>query len=127
MVSPGVGVVLSTLTVMPTSADGGGEDTLIGGVEALIGVVPPSVRGVGVLIVAVFATLPVAPLTNVPRIWTFLFAPAATSGNTILPAHADHVAPPSILYCGFCTAAGTWSLTVGVCAGEGPLLLTVMV
>ncbi len=94
---------------------------------AVMGGCVPSSHGVGVVIVAVLAIVPAAFLLRVPRIRRVARESAAISGNTVLPLHACQVVPLSRLNCGFSTAAGTVSLTVGVFAAEGPALDTVMV
>ena len=99
----------------------------MGGVVAVMGGLLPSGRCVGVVTVAVLATLPVAVLLTVARIITVAIEFAAMLGNTVLPLHGCHVAPPLVLNCGFSRAGGNVSVTVGVLAVSGPLLVTVTV
>ncbi len=123
-VSPGLGVLLSTVTVV-TRSDFCITITFDGVV--VTGVLAPSVPGVGVVTVAVLEMLPDAFLLNVPRINMVAVVLTEISGKTVLPVHEAHVAPLSVLYCGFSTAVGTVSFIVGVLAVAGPSLRMLMV
>ncbi len=130
-------MVLSAVLVVTTSAvptDGFCPEPTVPGLFGSLGSVvpvevllPPVLFGVVVVVVAELLRLPVAPALTVPVIFITELVPAAKSlGRVVLPVHGADV-PPSTVNTGLSTLAGTLSVTVGVLAAAGPLLVTVIV
>ncbi len=143
--SPGLGLVLSGVTVIDRSDVGVTDGFWLEPVTPVVppgpvgpvAVVPvltpdaPAGVGVGVVVVAVLFRLPVAPVETLPVMIMVEVAPAGKSASVAVPFH-EPVAPvvpsaPTMLYCGFCTLLGTVSETLGDFAAAGPLLATVIV
>jgi hypothetical protein len=96
------------------------------GVVPVVVLVVPEGLGVGVVVVALFIKLPVAPDATMPEITTVAVCPAGRSASVVEPLHGP-VGPPLALNCGFVTLDGTSSLITGAFAVDGPSLNTVTV